>query len=235
MSDDLPDPGAGEDDAEPARGTTRTDDTRDRPIETDSIDAGDTPETLDADGPSDRESTEEGGEESDETGEGADEVNGGRDETTPPAETDVVDAAWRAAVETGALVTRPAPASAVGADRQQRPTTHVSTDRLFEVLASPGNRFVLTYLLRVDERAEYAELVEYVVAQTDPPGELTKGTFRGRVAARLVTESLPALADAGLVEVDSDEQVVAATAATRVVAPYLALALSDLVDPVGSE
>jgi|GEM_PF-2128220 len=212
MSDDLPDPGAGD---EPTRDTTRTDDGRDRAVETDSSDAGE---------PTD--------EDSEETGDG-DERDGDLGETSVPEETDVVDAAWRAAAETGALVG--VTDAATGAERRRRTPVHVPTGRLFELLASPGNRFVLTYLLRVDDRAEYAELVEYVVAQTDPPGGLTKATFRGRVAARLVTESLPALADAGLVEVDSDDQVVAATAATHVAAPYLALALSDMVGPVEPE
>ena len=251
MSDDLPDPGAGD---EPARDTTRTDDGRERAVETDSTDAG-TVADADAGGPDetgdpdgstgDAGAVGDAGETDGDTANAdaaggtdgdAEETGGGdegEEEDSVPAETDVVDAAWRAALETGALVG--GTDAGTGTERRRRTATRVPTGRLFELLASPGNRFVLTYLLRVDDRAEYAELVEYVVAQTDPPGGLTKATFRGRVAARLVTESLPALADAGLVEVDSDDQVVAATAATRVAAPYLALALSDMVGPVEPE
>jgi len=206
MSDDAPDPGGTDD---PARDTTQTDDGRDP--------AGET------------------GPDGTDDGNGLDETDGEAAEVGSTEETavavDVVDTAWRAAVETDSLAGWGDAEPTTDADIE--PRTRVPTDQLFELLASPGNRFVLTYLLRVDDRAEYADLVEYVVAQTDPPEGLTAAKFRGRVAARLVTESLPALADAGLVDVDSTDQVVAATAATRVVAPHLALALSDLVDPVG--
>lgn len=107
----------------------------------------------------------------------------------------------------------------------------VTTDRLFEILSSPGNRFVLTFLLKADGAAEYADLVEYVVTRSDPPGEMTEAMFRGRVAATLINERLPELRDAGFVEIDSDRQTVAATPTAAVAAPHLALALSDVVAP----
>jgi hypothetical protein len=106
----------------------------------------------------------------------------------------------------------------------------ISTDRLFELLASPGNRFVLTYLLRAGTAVAYADVVEYVVTRADPPGGMTEAKFRGRVAATLINERLPELREAGLVEVDSTHQRVSPTPATEVVAPYLALALSDLTN-----
>lgn len=103
----------------------------------------------------------------------------------------------------------------------------VSTDRLFEILASPGNRFVLTYLLRVESPANRDSLIEYVVERADPPDGLSEGKFRGRVASLLVHSTLPQLVDAGLVEVDDDEGTVTATGAIDTVAPYLALAIAQ--------
>lgn len=103
----------------------------------------------------------------------------------------------------------------------------ISTDRLFEVLASPGNRFVLTYLLRVENPASRDSLIEYVVERADPPDGLSEGKFRGRVASLLVHSTLPQLVDAGLVEVDDDEGTVTATGAIDTVAPYLALAIAQ--------
>jgi len=104
----------------------------------------------------------------------------------------------------------------------------IDTDELFELLASPGNRFVLTYLLRVDDTATYADLVDYVASRASVPEELTEGKFRGRVAARLVHRTLPKLDEAGLVGHEPDDQTVAATPAIDTVAPYLALAMSQL-------
>jgi hypothetical protein len=111
----------------------------------------------------------------------------------------------------------------------------VSTDRLFELLASPGNRFVLTYLLRVGGPVEYADLVEYVVERTEAPEDLTEAKFRGRVAATLINQRLPELESAGMVEIDRTNQLVSPGPAVDVVRPHLALALSDLIFPATTE
>ena len=145
---------------------------------------------------------------------------------------DVVDAARRAVAAVDA--SEPGTEERAG-DHEPPVATRGSTDRLFELLASPGNRFVLTYLLRVDDRATYAELVEYVVVRTDPPPDLDGDAFRGRVAARLVGQSLPELEEAGLVSRDEPAGVVAATPATDTAAPYLALALSGFFTLPGGE
>ena len=106
-------------------------------------------------------------------------------------------------------------------------TLEISTDKLFELLSSPGNRFVLTYLIRVENPASRDDFVEYVVDRADPPDGLTEGKFRGRVATQLVHSTFPKLADAGLVDVDDEAGTVAATAGVESVAPYLALAISQ--------
>jgi hypothetical protein len=116
-----------------------------------------------------------------------------------------------------------------------REESMVSTDELFEVLASPANRYVLTYLLGVDNPVTYGDLVQYVVEHVDSPDEMTTGKFRGHVAAALINETLPQLEAAGLVSVDSQGQTVSTTPATATAAPHLALALSSLTNPrVGS-
>lgn len=112
-------------------------------------------------------------------------------------------------------------------DEERVAGSPISTDALFELLAAPGNRFVLTYLLRADNPTTYADLVDYVVERAAVPADTTAAKFRGRVAARLVHDTLPTLEDAGLIEHDTDEQTVAATPAIEVVAPHLALAMSQ--------
>lgn len=114
-------------------------------------------------------------------------------------------------------------------------TTSLSIDERFELLASPGNRFVLTFLLRGENPATYAELVDYVVERAAPPAGASAATFRGRVAARLVHRTLPTLAEAGLLTHDRDAQTVTATPAIETVAPYLALAISQSADVDGPD
>ena len=120
-------------------------------------------------------------------------------------------------------------------DTDGSPEQGISTDRLFELLASPGNRFVLTYLLRAGGPVEYTDLVEYVVERSEAPEDLNEAKFRGRVAATLINERLPELESAGMVEVDSSNQLVSPTLALDIVRPHLALALSDLFSPRTTE
>ena len=112
------------------------------------------------------------------------------------------------------------------AQRERASKVSVPTDLLFELLAAPGNRFVLTYLLRAESEVSFGDLVEYVVSCAETPDDMTDAKFRGKVATRLVHSNLPKLADAGLIEYDKAEQVVRATPATDEVAPYLALAIA---------
>lgn len=108
--------------------------------------------------------------------------------------------------------------------------TTLTTNELFEALASPGNRYVLTYLLRRDNPAPFGDLVEYVVEQVGPPEGTTPGKFRGRIATRLVHTTLPKLADCGLLEYDTEQQLIRARPAIERAAPYLDLALSQAID-----
>lgn len=108
-----------------------------------------------------------------------------------------------------------------------RPGETVPIDDLFEILAAPGNRYVLTYLVRREDPAEYADLVEYVVDSVAVPEGLTESEFRGRVAARLVHSNLPKLEASGLVVHHSDEQRVTGTETLEAVVPYIELALEQ--------
>jgi len=110
---------------------------------------------------------------------------------------------------------------------EEPPRAPVSVNHLFRLLAAPGNRFVLTYLLRVDDPAAFEELVAYVVDRAQSPDDRSAAEFSGQVAARLVHSNLPKLEDAGLIEYDEDSRTVASTPAIESVAPYLALAAAQ--------
>lgn len=105
----------------------------------------------------------------------------------------------------------------------------MSVDDLFALLAQPGNRYILAYVVRSDGAVPYGDLVEYVVDMADPPEGVARNDFRERVATRLVHSNLPKLDDAGLVDYDATERTVAATDATGVAVPYLELAMEQSV------
>ena len=107
-----------------------------------------------------------------------------------------------------------------------------SIDEMFELLARPGNRFVLTYVARATEPVTYGELIEYVVECSDPPRNQSVAEFRGRVATRLVHSNLPKLESLGVIETTErgDETVVTATDGLAAVVPFLELAIQQDTD-----
>lgn len=113
---------------------------------------------------------------------------------------------------------------------EEPPRAPVSVNSLFGLLAAPGNRFVLTYLLRVGDPAAFEKLVAYVVDRAESPAGRSSAEFSGQVAARLVHSNLPKLEDAGLIEYDEESRTVASTPAIESVAPYLALAAAQSAD-----
>ena len=102
----------------------------------------------------------------------------------------------------------------------------MSVDTLFDALAHPGRRYVLTYLLLREEFVSLSELVDFVVSITESPS--TRSTFRGQVVEELVRTHLPHLADAGLVEYRIERQFVGPTERTPAALPYLDLALEQV-------
>lgn len=101
----------------------------------------------------------------------------------------------------------------------------ITLETLFEALAEPGGRYVLTALLRADAPVTTSELVEFVVDRTNP--STTRSAFRSDVADALTHVLLPNLAEAGLVEYDVERQVVARTDRTANALPYLQIALEQ--------
>ena len=96
-----------------------------------------------------------------------------------------------------------------------------SVDSIFDTLADPARRYVLSYLLRSDEPVALGELVDYAVGQTDAPDD---DSFRQEVVVKLTHAVLPSLAEDGYIEYDIEQQVVETTDRTPVLAPYLELA-----------
>jgi len=103
--------------------------------------------------------------------------------------------------------------------------TSVPIDDLFDVLARPANRYVLTYLLQSEEEVYLHELVEYILEQTEPPEEISEAEFRGQIDSRLLHASLPKLRDAGLIQFDERRQRISETEETAAALPYLRIAL----------
>lgn len=104
-------------------------------------------------------------------------------------------------------------------------TTSVAVDDLFDVLARPANRYVLTYLLQAEEPVYSHELVDYILEQTEPPNGITEAEYRGQIDSRLLHASLPKLEDAGLIEFDGRRQRITETEETAAALPYLRFAL----------
>lgn len=96
-----------------------------------------------------------------------------------------------------------------------------SVDSIFDTLADPARRYVLSYLLRSDEPIALGELVDYAVRQTDASDD---DSFRQEVVVKLTHAVLPSLAEDGYIEYDIENQVVETTDRTPVLAPYLELA-----------
>jgi len=108
--------------------------------------------------------------------------------------------------------------------------TSVSVDDLFDVLARPANRYVLTYLLQSEEPVYAHELVDYILDQTDAPDGLSDREYRGQIDSRLLHASLPKLEDAGLIDFDERRQRIIETDETAAVLPYLRFALLQQSD-----
>jgi len=117
-------------------------------------------------------------------------------------------------------------------DIEERPEATVSTDELFDALSNARNRFVLTYLLLAGRPVPCYELVEYVVAHTEPPESFSPAEFRGRVSTELLQTACPRLDESGLVAFDEKNQIVRETKKTVVALPHLRLALqrAELTD-----
>lgn len=100
-------------------------------------------------------------------------------------------------------------------------------DELLAVLARPGNRFVLTYLLLEGEPVSIVDLVDYVLSVTDPPEGVARAEYSGRLLGRFIESVLPELDERGLLEYDREAQLVTETDATALALPYLRAGLQQ--------
>ena len=98
-----------------------------------------------------------------------------------------------------------------------------STNRIFEVLANPGRRYVLTYLLQADGFVTISELVDYVTTRTN--AKMTDREFRRKVTLELTHTHLPALEEDGFIRYNMERQLIMPTEATTLTEPYLRMAL----------
>lgn len=96
-----------------------------------------------------------------------------------------------------------------------------SVDAIFETLADPGRRYVVTYLLQSDGTVSLAELVDYSLEETGAPDD---EQLRQKIAVKLTHTVLPALAENGYVQYDMEQQRIEQTDRTAVLGPYLELA-----------
>lgn len=102
----------------------------------------------------------------------------------------------------------------------------VPLEVMFEALADPGRRYVLTYVLLEDEYVSLSELVDYVVRIREGPDP--QGRFRRQLVTDLVQHHLPLLDEAGLIDHRIERQFVGPTEQTRAALPYLELALAQV-------
>lgn len=101
----------------------------------------------------------------------------------------------------------------------------VSVDTIFEMLAHPGRRYVITYLLRSEGFASMSELVDYVMEETGHT--MTDRQFRYRIALELTHNQIPRLADEGFVRYNIERQMILPTDRTTLLEPYITIALAQ--------
>jgi DNA-binding transcriptional ArsR family regulator len=100
-----------------------------------------------------------------------------------------------------------------------------NVSELFDLLSHPGRRYILTYLLQSEGYVTCSELTDHVVAVSDHT--MTDRQFRKRVTAELTHSHLPKLEQRGLIDYNTERQIVSPTPATPAVRPYLRIALAQ--------
>ena len=96
-------------------------------------------------------------------------------------------------------------------------------DSIFDAISNPGRRYVLTYLLCVDDYVTMSQVVDYVMVRTDASPDDVE--FRDRVALSLMRKHLPKLDEKGFIKYNMERQLISPTEKTALVDPYLKLAL----------
>lgn len=98
-----------------------------------------------------------------------------------------------------------------------------SVNTIFELLANPGRRYVLTYVLQSEGFVTISELVDYVTTKTT--SNMTDDEFRRKITVELSHTYLPDLEEEGFIRYNMERQLILPTEKTPMVEPYLRLAL----------
>jgi hypothetical protein len=104
-----------------------------------------------------------------------------------------------------------------------RAVTRKTFDQLFETLADPGKRYVLTYLLRSEGYVRMTQLVDYVMTRTQTAK--SNEQFRQQITAELTHNLLPELVDDEFVSYNMERQLISPQEKLTLVGPYLRIAL----------
>lgn len=104
-------------------------------------------------------------------------------------------------------------------------TESLDIGALFELLAEPGHRYILKYLLQSEGAVTCSELADYVVDRTNTTMSPTE--FRQRVVSELTTRYLPELDEHGYVQYNVERQMISPTDLTPIAEPYLLVALAQ--------
>lgn len=99
-------------------------------------------------------------------------------------------------------------------------TDSLSQDRVFDILSNPRRRFVLHYLSRHQDPVPLRELADEV-ARWETGEQTLNPQQRKRVYVSLYQTHIPRLADAGMIEYDSDSGLVQLEAGAREIDKYV--------------
>lgn len=104
-------------------------------------------------------------------------------------------------------------------------TERFDCDALFEMLADPGHRYILTYLLKSEGAVACSELVDYVTERSSHT--MDPEVFRQGLTSKLTRTYLPQLDEYGFVKYNMERQIVGPTDLTPLAKPYLQVALAQ--------
>ncbi len=107
-------------------------------------------------------------------------------------------------------------------DQDKEDSEPLSQDLVFDLLSSPRRRFVLHYLRSESDTIALTALADEVAAwEYETPVEELSDQERKRAYVSLYQTHIPKLADAGIVEYDTDSGEVALAQAASVIDAYL--------------
>jgi hypothetical protein len=97
----------------------------------------------------------------------------------------------------------------------------ISIDTLITVLTNEHRRIILAYLLQENDPALLEDLIDCIVREFQPDGEVRQNELRTFTALKLQHVHLPLMDDVGIIEYDTGLKTVEGTDATELAKPYL--------------